>query len=84
MPDIKIYSSKWCPYCVRAKALLKQKGAPFNEISVDEKREIRAQMTAESGRTSVPQIWINDTHIGGCDELYELEQRGQLDALLGR
>jgi len=81
-PAVLIYSSDYCPYCIRAKALLSQKGAAFKEIRVDNHPELRAEMTEKSGRRSVPQIWINEQHIGGCDDLYALERSGQLDALL--
>lgn len=80
--DIRIYSSQWCPFCVQAKRLLESKNAPFEEIIVDGKPAVRAQMMAESGRHTVPQIWINGQHIGGCDELYALERRKALDPML--
>lgn len=82
MPDILIYTSATCPYCIRAKGLLSQKGVPFQEISVDGKPEVRADMAQKAGRTSVPQIWIGDRHVGGCDDLFALERSGQLDPLL--
>lgn len=82
MPEIVVYSSAWCPYCVRAKQLLSSKGVAFHDISVDGKPEARAEMTRKAGRTSVPQIWIGNTHVGGCDDLYALERAGKLDALL--
>lgn len=82
MPEIVVYSSAWCPYCVRAKQLLSSKGVVFHDISVDGKPEARAEMTRKAGRTSVPQIWIGSTHVGGCDDLYALERAGKLDALL--
>lgn len=82
MPRIVVYSSAWCPYCIRAKQLLQHKGVAFEEISVDGQPEVRTQMTQKAGRTSVPQIWIGDTHVGGCDDLYALERSGRLDALL--
>ncbi|TBU87428.1 glutaredoxin 3 [Phytopseudomonas dryadis] len=83
MADVVIYSSDWCPYCIRAKQLLTHKGVPFDEIRVDGKPDLRAEMTRKAGRTSVPQIWIGSAHVGGCDELYALERAGKLDALLG-
>ena len=67
---------------MRAKQLLQQKGQDFEEIVVDEKPDLRAEMTKKAGRTSVPQIWINDQHIGGCDDLFHLNQTGKLDQLL--
>lgn len=82
MPRIVVYSSDWCPYCTRAKALLNKKRVAFEEIRVDGQPQLRAEMTKKAGRTSVPQIWINDVHVGGCDDLYALEQAGKLDPLL--
>lgn len=83
MPRITIYSSMFCPYCHRAKALLSKKGADFEEIDVDTIPGARQEMTRRaSGGYTVPQIFIGDTHIGGCDDLYALEGAGRLDALL--
>ncbi|WP_193073326.1 glutaredoxin 3 [Pseudomonas sp. FME51] len=82
MTDITIYSSNYCPFCIRAKQLLDRKGAAYNEIRVDGKPDVRAEMTRLAGRTSVPQIWINGTHVGGCDELIALERSGKLDTML--
>ncbi|CAD5105923.1 glutaredoxin 3 [Zestomonas carbonaria] len=82
MPGVVIYSSDWCPYCIRAKQLLVRKGVDFEEIKVDGKPQLRAEMADKAGRTSVPQIWIGGTHVGGCDDLYALERTGKLDALL--
>lgn len=82
MPRIEIFTTAICPYCLRAKQLLKSKGLDFEETSVDFSAEKRREMMERSGRRTVPQIWINDRHIGGCDDLYELEYNGQLDALL--
>ena len=83
MAKIEIYSTQVCPYCVRAKDLLSRKGAIFTEIRVDNDDALRTSMTTRAGgRRSVPQIFINDQHIGGCDDLYALEQAGKLDALL--
>ncbi|MNM99993.1 Glutaredoxin-3 [compost metagenome] len=67
---------------MRAKQLLSHKGVDFTEINVDGQREARAEMARKAGRTSVPQIWIGATHVGGCDDLYALERAGKLDALL--
>lgn len=83
MPDIVVYSSRWCPYCVRAKALLDHKGAAFTEILVDGDRERRCEMEDRSGGYTVPQIFVGETHVGGCDELYALDRAQRLDALLG-
>ncbi|MNF27349.1 Glutaredoxin-3 [compost metagenome] len=82
MQPVIIYSSDFCPYCMRAKQLLSRKGVAFTEIKVDGQRELRAEMARKAGRTSVPQIWIGDTHVGGCDDLHALERAGKLDALL--
>ncbi|MFP6801099.1 MAG: glutaredoxin 3 [Pseudomonas sp.] len=82
MQPVVIYSSDWCPYCIRAKQLLTHKGVSFNEIKVDGKPDVRAEMTRKARQTSVPQIWVGDTHVGGCDDLYALERAGKLDALL--
>jgi len=82
MAQVTVYSSDYCPYCIRAKQLLSSKGVAFEEIKVDGKPQVRAQMSQKAGRTSVPQIWIGDTHVGGCDDLYALERAGKLDALL--
>lgn len=80
---VVIYSSDYCPYCMRAKALLKKKGAAFEELVVDRDSGLRQEMTKKAGKHTVPQIWVGDTHVGGCDELYALERAGKLDALLG-
>jgi glutaredoxin 3 len=83
--NVRIYSSDYCPYCVRAKALLRARGVDdFEEIVVDGRPDVRAAMTAATGRTSVPQIFIGERHVGGCDDLYALDARGELQALLGR
>jgi len=83
MTEVVVYSSAWCPYCIRAKQLLSGKGVAFREISVDGQPRVRAEMTSKAGRTSVPQIWIGATHVGGCDDLFALERAGKLDVLLG-
>ena len=83
MPKVVIYSSDYCPYCMAAKRLLTRKGIVFDEIGVDGRPAVRREMTQKAGgRTSVPQIWIGDTHVGGCDDLYALEDAGELDGLL--
>ncbi|MDB6144273.1 MAG: glutaredoxin [Pseudomonas sp.] len=82
MADVIVYSSDWCPYCSRAKQLLQNKGVAFEEIKVDGKPQLRAEMTKKAGRTSVPQIWVGASHVGGCDDLFALERAGKLDALL--
>ncbi|CAM3654668.1 Glutaredoxin [Pseudomonas reidholzensis] len=82
MKPVIVYSSDYCPYCMRAKSLLQSKGVAFEEIKVDGKPQVRAEMSHKAGRTSVPQIWIGSTHVGGCDDLYALERAGKLDSLL--
>jgi glutaredoxin 3 len=84
-PEITVYSTGWCPYCERARALLERKGLPFREIKVDEDPVERQAMLARSGgRRTVPQIFIGERHVGGFDELYALEKAGKLDELTGR
>lgn len=82
MAKVVIYSSDWCPFSIRAIALLNKKGVSFEEIRVDGKPDVRAAMAKKAQRTSVPQIWIDEMHVGGCDELFALERSGQLDSLL--
>jgi glutaredoxin 3 len=82
MADIIIYSSNFCPYCIRAKQLLTSKSADFDEIVVDGQPELRREMMIKSNQRTVPQIWIGDTHVGGCDDLFALERAGKLDDLL--
>ncbi len=83
MPAITIYTKGWCPYCSAAKTLLKEKGAAFTEIDIEAKPEKRAEMIQKAGgRTTVPQIFFDDRHVGGCDDLYALDDRGQLEPLL--
>jgi glutaredoxin 3 len=83
-PAVVIYSTGWCNYCHRARKLLEKKGVSFTDIDIESAPEKRAEMQARSGRRSVPQIFIGDTHVGGCDDLHDLESQGKLDALLGR
>jgi len=80
--EVVIYTTRFCPFCVRAKYLLDNKNVPYTEISVDGDRALRAEMTAKAGRHTVPQIWIGDHHVGGCDELMAIERSGELDQLL--
>ncbi|MBJ7537870.1 glutaredoxin 3 [Marinomonas transparens] len=82
MATVTIYSSDFCPFCVRAKQLLAAKSVAFNEVRVDGQRELRQEMMDKSGRHTVPQIWIDELHVGGCDELYALEREQKLDTLL--
>ena len=81
-PKVVVYTTGWCPYCIRARELLKSKGVAFEEIDVDARPEARTEMTTRSGRRTVPQIFIGTTHVGGCDDLHELEASGRLDTLL--
>jgi glutaredoxin 3 len=81
--EITIYTTRTCPYCRRAKELLEKKNLTYNEIGVDGDFEARARMTERAnGRSTVPQIFFGDTHIGGCDDLYDLHYDGKLDLLL--
>lgn len=82
MATVTIYSSDYCPFCIRAKQLLTMKNVAFNEICVDGQRERRQEMMEKSGRHTVPQIWIGDVHVGGCDDLFALEREQKLDSLL--
>ena len=83
MQAVKMYTTAFCPYCVRAKQVLKNKGvAEIDEVRVDELPAERAKMMEITGRRTVPQIFIGDTHVGGCDDLIALDQRGRLVPLL--
>jgi glutaredoxin 3 len=83
MPDVTIYTTVFCPYCQMAKALLQRKGIPFKEIDVGGKPALREEMRIKAGRrNTVPQIWIGDRHVGGCDDLYALDAAGKLDVML--
>ena len=84
MARIEIYTTPWCGYCARAKALLEKKGAAYDETDVMEDAVKRAEMRERSRSSTVPQIFINGQHIGGSDELAALEQAGKLDALLAQ
>jgi len=77
-----MYSTTWCGFCSRAKRLLTDKGVAFVNIDLDAEPARRAEMMQKSGQRTVPQIWINEEHIGGCDELYALERNGSLDKKL--
>lgn len=79
---VTVYSTTICAYCVRAKQLLKQKGVPYEDINLDQHPELRADVMKRSGRRTVPQIWVGDTHVGGFDELWALNRAGKLDPLL--
>jgi glutaredoxin 3 len=83
MPPVEIYTTPFCPYCGWARELLTKKNVPFKDIDVSGNPELRAEMTTRAnGRSTVPQIFIGATHVGGCDELYALEEEGKLDPLL--
>ncbi|HBV38771.1 MAG TPA: glutaredoxin 3 [Erwinia sp.] len=82
MANVEIYTKATCPFCHRAKALLSQKGVDYQEIAIDGDAEKREEMIKRSGRTTVPQIFIDAQHIGGCDDLYALDGRQGLDPLL--
>ncbi|GAC1300875.1 MAG: glutaredoxin 3 [Steroidobacteraceae bacterium] len=81
-PVVTLYMSDWCPYCRRARDLLSQKKLVFSEINVEDEPKFREEMIARSNRRTVPQIFIGDKHVGGCDELFELERSGSLDLLI--
>jgi glutaredoxin 3 len=83
MPPVEIYTTPYCPYCGWAKELLNKKNVPFKEIDVSGKPDLLAEMTKRAnGRTTVPQIFIGTAHVGGCDDLYALNDEGKLDPLL--
>lgn len=79
---IVMYATAWCPYCERARQLFARKQVSFHEIDVDRSPELRAEMMTRSGRRTVPQIFIGDVHVGGCDDLHALDATGGLDPLL--
>jgi glutaredoxin 3 len=79
---VRLYSTRFCPYCIRARQLLDSKGVRYEETAVDGRPDLRRKMVTESGRHTVPQIWIGARHVGGFDDLWLLEQRGELDPLL--
>jgi glutaredoxin 3 len=82
MPKVEVYTKTHCPYCVRAKALLDSKGVKYIEIPLDEDLLRMQEMQQRSGRRTVPQIFIDDQHIGGCDDLYAADKAGKLNPLL--
>ena len=79
-----MYTTSWCPYCERARSLLERRNVPFESIDVEARPEARAEMVTRSGRRTVPQIFIGETHVGGCDDLHALEAAGELDTLLNQ
>jgi glutaredoxin 3 len=81
-PGVTVYISDWCPYCRQAKDLLGRKNVSFSEINVEDDLKYREEMIARSNRRTVPQIFIGDKHVGGCDDLFELDRSGELDRLL--
>jgi glutaredoxin 3 len=80
--QIVMYSSAWCGYCYRARSLLQSKNVEFQELVVDGNAALRQEMIARTGRLTVPQIFVGERHLGGCDELVSLDRAGKLDALL--
>jgi len=83
-PRIEMYATSWCPYCERARSLLRAKGVAFDEISLEAHPEQREEMIRRSGRRTVPQVFIGGEHVGGCDDLHALDAAGGLDPLLAR
>lgn len=84
MAQVVIYTTRICPYCVRAKQLLQRKGIAYEEVDVSNDYATRMQLVERTKQRTVPQIFINDQHIGGCDDLYALERQGALDPLLAQ
>lgn len=82
MAKVVIYTTSWCPYCERARQLLNSKGVTFEEIDIEASPDKRSEMQARSGRRSVPQIFVGSTHVGGSDDLHDLDASGGLDRLL--
>ncbi|MBU2957034.1 glutaredoxin 3 [Paracoccus sp. 1_MG-2023] len=81
-PRIEIFTTRTCPFCIRAKQLLNQKGLSYEETDVGADPSLRDAMTRRAGKRSVPQIFVGDFHVGGCDELYAMERAGKLDPLV--
>lgn len=79
---VKIYTTRFCGFCMRAKQLLQAKGVAYDEIPVDGDHEMRQKLAQQTGSRTVPQIWIGSHYVGGCNELYALERAGKLDGLL--
>ncbi len=82
MPAVTIYTKSWCPYCSAAKDLLKKKNVAFTEIAVKSADDQNDMAKKAGGRSTVPQIWVGERHVGGCDDLYALDDKGELDRLL--
>lgn len=83
MAKVEMYTKAFCPFCIKAKSLLKNKGVEFTDIPAAMDRDKRKEMNERSGRNTFPQIFIDDKHIGGCDDIFALEKAGELDPLLG-
>ena len=83
MAKVEMYTKAFCPFCIKAKSLLKNKGVEFTDIPAAIDRDKRKEMNERSGRNTFPQIFIDDKHIGGCDDIFALENAGKLDPLLG-
>ncbi len=81
-PAVTLYVSDWCPYCRRARGLLAEKNVEFSEINIEDDAKLREEMIERSNRRTVPQIFIGDRHVGGCDDLFELDRSGELDRLI--
>jgi glutaredoxin 3 len=81
-PKVVMYATGWCPYCARARELLEGKGVAVEQIDIEAAPTARAEMMSRCGRRTVPQIFIGETHVGGCDDLHELDAGGGLDELL--
>ena len=79
---ILMYTTRFCPYCIRARGLLESKGWDYQDIPVDADEGLRSEMMEKSGQHTVPQIWIGDQHVGGCDELFRLEADNQLETMV--
>ena len=83
MAKVVVYTTNWCPYCIKAKGLLDKLGQAYEEINVEEDEKLREEMVKRAnGARSVPQIFIDDKHIGGCDDLHALHSKGELEPLL--
>lgn len=82
MPEVTIYTTRFCGFCMRAKQLLSSKGVAFTEFAVDGDHEQRSKLLERTGSHTVPQIWVGETYVGGCDELYALERSKKLDTML--
>ncbi len=81
---VTLYTTRFCPYCIRARAFLDEKGVDYEDIAVDDDPQLRRELAQRSGRTTVPQIWVGEQHIGGCDDLLLLARQGRLDEMLAR